>query len=417
MHAPSGGPLGALERRIHLECTSLRKWLPRLRVAEPFHGLGSFGRVMKLGGLKYLKPNSVELDHRYKEFYHNLYRDAEDFVLVGSNGDILSISCKELKDAEGLVGGPQCTPWAGNGKKGGITDPQSQLYEQTTDWIIELCHRGVLLFYAVENSINICKKEAGGTREAFADRQLLKLRSSVPFFKHEATVDNLRDKADHDRNRCILRGMRRDVLQTPSLPRPLTNLPHISLDSILDWDLPNVPFSDLTEKARLNLLWYEQQIQDAKANGNAVGAIAVVETHRAPDRKYKAQIFYDVVPPLRAGGNPLFLMSTCDIEKPQAVRKLSRPLVVKERLLLQGQPVEYAEWMSPSLCTHVAGNAWAVPAIASVLIPMLQEISYSGLADECGEIRPLTADETKDLTSLCIAEDISEGNFEVAKDL
>ena len=122
-----------------------------------------------------------------------------------------------------------CTPWAGNGDRDGATSVTSFLYSTITDWIIELAHRGCLLFYCVENSTNVAKSEAKGSRPPFVERELLKLQCSVPWFRHSHESVSLYPTLPHVRNRHMLRGMRRDVMLREELPRPLTNLPEVGL--------------------------------------------------------------------------------------------------------------------------------------------------------------------------------------------
>ena len=309
--------LSALERRIHSECAPLRRRLPKLRVSEPFHGLGSFTRFAELGALRYSHPNSYELDPRFGKYYEIIY--GGHTVKVGVVGDMLAVTTQSFEDSEGLVAGPMCTAWAGNGSKDGATSIVSFLYSRTTDWVIELAHRGVLLFYCIENSGNIAKTEAKGTRQAFVERELLKLECAVPFFKHGHEAVALYPTLPHVRNRHMLRGMRRDVMLHNELPRPIANLPEVPLVAILDFEIPNKHFAELSKIQQANMESYVERVQEHAAQGK-VGQIAVVEVGRSCYREYGATIMYDKIPPLRASGAEIWVLSTHDLHKPEALQ-------------------------------------------------------------------------------------------------
>ena len=77
----------------------------------------------------------------------------------------------------------------------------------------------------------------------------------------------------------------------------------------------------------------------------------------------------------------MFLMSVDDLDKPENERAVFRPLLETERFKLQGHPGELAELMNDTLARHAAGNAYAVPMVAQVVLPMLRDIAFSGVMD------------------------------------
>ena len=100
-------------------------------------------------------------------------------------------------------------------------------------------------------------------------------------------------------------------------------------------------------------------------------------------------------------------MSTFDLHKPEAERMLSRPLAPHERLLALGHPASHYDILGLTLTKHSAGNAWAVPCLASVLLPMLQEIALSGIGMD-GHIKPLSKEALGKLTSDAIVEELQK---------
>ena len=77
----------------------------------------------------------------------------------------------------------------------------------------------------------------------------------------------------------------------------------------------------------------------------------------------------------------MFLMSVDDLHKPENERMVFRPLLEKDRFKLQGHPGELADLMSVTLARHAAGNSYAVPMVAQVVLPMLCDIALSGIMD------------------------------------
>ena len=104
------------------------------------------------------------------------------------------------------------------------------------------------------------------------------------------------------------------------------------------------------------------------------GDIAVFESHKAFNGTYAAQIFYDVVPPLRAGGAQLFVVSTEDLDKDLHERKFFRYISAAERMLLQGHPAAKSSMLNSTMGRHAAGNAYAVPMVGAVAAPMLKQV-------------------------------------------
>ena len=209
--------------------------------------------------------------------YAYFYPDDPGKIKLGDPmGDMLRVPLAGLDDCEGVVCGPMCTPWAANGAHEGATDPKADCYERSVEWIIELGHRGCLLWYALENSPTIRNAEANRSRAPWLQRMMLKLEAGLPFFVHGAVDSPLFPKLPHKRNRCVLRGMRRDVMTYPSLPAPLGSQPRIKLKDVLNFDLPNMLFAEVaTELAQKHLVAYAQKIASDVSNGIS-GDYAVV---------------------------------------------------------------------------------------------------------------------------------------------
>ena len=162
------------------------------------------------------------------------------------------------------------------------------------------------------------------------------------------------------------------------LPPVICDLPEVALEDLLDLSLPPQLVRARQNKAQENLSKYEEKIR-VDVQAGIAGRVAVVETHRAFGKVYVPQINYDCCPPLRAAGVELFLMSTDDIGSPRHERKLFRPMCVAERFRMQGQKAEYSLLLKKSLAAHGAGNAFTVPMIGRVVIPLLNQVALSGI--------------------------------------
>ena len=123
----------------------------------------------------------------------------------------------------------------------------------------------------------------------------LLLDAAVPHFEVDMQVLTLSPTLPHDRTRCWIRGMRRDVMLQGALPQIISDLPEVSLESVLDMTAKNVSLASFsTAKVRENLENYIEEVLDARSK-NGVGCIAVVEVNHSFNRKYPAHIHYDNV--------------------------------------------------------------------------------------------------------------------------
>jgi site-specific DNA-cytosine methylase len=255
-----------------------------MRVAEPFHGIGGFRRAMELFEVPFTTVNAFEKDPRFASFYRALKLT---HVRVGDAGDVRSIQPEMLEDCEGLVCGAPCTPWAGSGKRLGVLDERAELFDIVVTWIIELAHRGCLLFFACENSPNVLQAEGKGTRAPYLQRVMALLHVAIPFFDIEVQVVDLYPMLPQTRTRAWLRGIRKDVSLGHPMPAVLKLLPEVTLEQFLDPSLPNRSLECISLKAKRNLIACMSKVQEDTVTGKA-GNIAVVETHRAFGAKYGA---------------------------------------------------------------------------------------------------------------------------------
>jgi site-specific DNA-cytosine methylase len=345
--------------------------------------LREFGRQT---GLEYTTSNAYDIDKRLKVFYEKLgNHDGPDqqenfakYKLGTPEGDVMLVGTKDVDSSDGMVGGPSCQPFSSQGKRQAADDDRSDVYMQVVRWVIALALRGVLLFFLLENSCNVAASLNGKPR--FVDVILKKLREALPFFVVDYHIMDLQTILPHRRERLWLRGMRIDALNGHAIiPDPI-KAPKVTLRSMLTPNLPNVNRKEqLTRAGRANLIWYEEQIAaDVMAKNNK--DICVVDLSRKQTSKFNNRKYYDVLPTLTTGGPALFLISTHDVGAPDESREFLRYLTLEERFAAQGHRKGFAH-MVPHITAgrKATGNAFAVPMLGAILLPMLYEIAQSGL--------------------------------------
>jgi site-specific DNA-cytosine methylase len=385
---------------LHEAAGPARKLLLReLRIAEPCVGLGGCTESLTAAAIDHVAENVFDIDAQLEAFYVAL--DAatpgpakhSHYKLGPGSGDILAVQDSELAPSEGLVSGPPCTPWAGSGRRQGQGDPRSKAFETLIVWTIRLAHRGGLLFVALENSPNAAARLRGET--SFIDVALGRLRAEVPYFVWDYVFVQLEKFLPHSRERLFLRGMRLDTLERNSIPAPLSALPggSVQLVEILEDDAPNIDSASLTSLQKENLKYYERRVvEDAKA-GKA-GTVAAMELHRKAGGSFRPVLVYDKVPALQAQCNSTFVIRVEEAvaEVPVAERTIFRLITARERFMLQGHDPSLAAHTPSGRCaTRLTGNAFAVPMVGAVVIPMIEQIARSGVIEESGVI-PLSKD-------------------------
>ncbi len=55
--------------------------------------------------------------------------------LVAERGDVRSVSVSDLRDVDGVVAGPPCPPWAGNGLRRWASDERHETFGIAISWI------------------------------------------------------------------------------------------------------------------------------------------------------------------------------------------------------------------------------------------------------------------------------------------
>jgi site-specific DNA-cytosine methylase len=353
-------------------------------VCELFCGISGFREFARVSKLAFANANTCDKEGELRHFYRSLSMleggvDLQNMKL-GDTGDVTAV-CNDLVDADMLVAGPPCEPWAASGKRLGENDCRSQYYWVTVDIIVTLARRGCLKVVVVENSPCIMEESSSSTiMLSFADKVLRRLKEDVPFFCFEYTVSDLKQTGlPHGRSRAWLRGIHRKYLADEvSLPPPILYNVSVALSDILIATLPNIAESQIsTEAKRRGMVFYKSRVLQDRSEGRS-GTIAVVDLDRRPHMKFAISLTYDFVPTLRKKGPDFFVMSVADLHEPESQRKVFRYLADQERFLLQGHRSVLHQLMpNKTMSRRCTGNAYPVPMLASVLSPLLVTLKVS----------------------------------------
>ena len=153
----------------------------------------------------------------------------------------------------------------------------------------------------------------------------------------------------------------------------------VSLASFLKPNLPCTARESLTSIMRSNLSNYEKLIRDKIEAGDVTpGTLVVCELDRAFGKKYSPSMTVGRSPCLKTQLKYLFVISTDDLQLPDAQRAYFRWILPQERCALQGVHPSLALHLCNSDLLHALGNAYPVPLIVACGMPVLQMIERWG---------------------------------------
>jgi len=359
-----------------------------MRVLEPCYGVGGLRAVFKYADLehRYESALAMDLDGRLRTLFDNMelmHETGHVPGLFGPAGDMLAVDAKNLPDAEAIVCGPPCQPWAPNGKHAGAYDPRALCYMAVLNWIKEMADRGVLLFVSVENTKYILTK-VGREAEPFASFIERYLQAHVPTFVFSIEVADLANESQV-RSRAWLRGVRKDIAAFGKVPRirePQPLIEGVSLSELLEDGVPNLESMDEISTAKKQR-YIQSHIDAAKRKIRASPAIPrkvfAFDADRLVANKYSAQLVFDRAPVMRTKGPEIFVISADDIDAPIPQKRIFRYLTDRERFRLHGHDSAFAA-CSPSrnLILSVTGNAYAVPMLERAVSPLIKAVSRAG---------------------------------------
>ncbi|CAE7443318.1 haeIIIM [Symbiodinium sp. CCMP2592] len=359
-----------------------------LRVCEPCIGIGGLRRLILACGGQYEATAGYDSDIALAAFYRSLQKhepsaagDTLAKVHIGPlQGDILSLSLLEMETCEALVGGPPCQPWSASGEKAGCQDPRADVMDQTITMVIEQAWRGQLCIVVLENSSLLLTSP-------FLAEIMRRLEISVPFFHWEVCKSDLSRIFPQSRERCWLRGMRRDAMLASKLPAPLQMEDlggYVPLQSLLDTGVQPFNPIKLSKNQQCNLVAYMEQVRIDAAKG-AAGQIALFELDRCPLKAFGEKLMYDRCMALRTTGPPIFMVVTSEVDKHWSEHTLHRFLSLEERCKIQGHEGSLAlHFPTKAALLRGTGNAFHPLHLASMLMPMVREAYLTGVLSPAG---------------------------------
>ena len=353
-------------------------------VAEPCVGISAFREWMYQAGLAYRPCTAMDFDLNLVPFWRALknqgLQNSEEIKLGPQEGNIQHRALLErMSDAEGLVSGPPCQPFAGTGHRQGAQDEQGRTdaFESSVDMICELGSRGTLLWFVLENSTRL----GDITHFAFLNEMLLRIETCLPFFLVDTVKLDAAEFMPVRRGRFFIRGLRRDCLPDPMqaiLPAPLTSQDmgfSVQLEQLLDPDVPATCDEGLCPGHYANLALYKQTLMKAleACNHSPPSWTAVLELDRNPLKSFGGVWTWGKIPSLRTAGPQLFLLSCEDLSKAWHEMRLHRWLTIPERFRVLGQRGSLAKhFAKDSHAIHAIGNALSPVQLAAVAGPLVQ---------------------------------------------
>ena len=157
-----------------------------LRVAAPCTGIHGCGFALQSMAISTHTNNIYDLDDRYRLALQSHLREMGMRLLditmnLGkTSGNLLGVDLTELQQADVLVCGPPCPPWAGNGSKKSLRDPRAKVFFAILEWVWYLATYGGLMIAIIENVPGI--KNSIDGREPALHKFIRILQEYVPFF-------------------------------------------------------------------------------------------------------------------------------------------------------------------------------------------------------------------------------------------
>jgi site-specific DNA-cytosine methylase len=306
---------------------------------------------------------------------------------------------RELVDESAFIGGPPCEGFAHNGCQLGELDPRSQSYLVIATWIVEWAKRGVLKWYAIENSSEI---GPGGRHALFGLKMIDYFREHIPGFHHSVENSRLVSFLPHVRNRAWVRGIRKDLTTGIAVPPIIQRLGDgpVPLHEVLDETMDNVDGASLTTpKKRANFKAYLKKINEDKANKTILPSAkyAVFDVDRAFSRVWCTQMFIDVVPSLRKKGPEYMVVSLGDGDADPVGARVCRILSIEERFTLQGHSPKLLvqAGFKKTMALLATGNAYALPMVAAAVLPLMEACHATSNAHAHARALPSAADDNK----------------------
>ena len=279
-------------------------------------------------------------------------------------GDIMKIDPRILESPDGLVSGPPCPPWAGNGRKNPAEDERRKVFEQVLHMIEVFNRTGNLKFFVLENVAGLKCRYRG--QPSMLSTVMERLRNMRPEFAVVSWDMNTKQYGlPHHRNRVYIVGIKCTVLRHQILPSaPPPAIPCVSLQSILTPGTPDTNLSCLTVRQRSNYKHYKAQVASMLTCPEHRGRTMCCDLNRKPTGSFGPKLRTDdCTETLRTPNNPLWIMSLGEGKRP----RINRLLLIEERCRLQGfDSALFAHLRTGDVC-RLMGNAFSVPVVGIVL--------------------------------------------------
>ena len=325
--------------------------------------------------------NIFDLEDGYTDLLQHM-TDGAELNLGEQKGDVLNIDLANLEDSHILLSGPPCPPWAGNGNKKSTGDTISQVFHKVLQMIIYLAQRGLLAFI-IENVSGILAAWSG--REPYIHTIRDALIELLPDW--DITIEIVKAAEcllPQERNRVLLVGMRKIVAKHIPTQILCSWGNAVSLESILNPNLPIFNRAQLTGQKGWNLVEWEMKLKVMQRLGKLTNEvrIAVFALDRDPNKSWVSSISFDKLPTLTCANSFLFMLKVSELYIEDGFKTLFRFLHPLERFAAQGlDPGAAGTYLPDRILVKAAGNAYPPNILAPFLCPIIHAIAEWGGLD------------------------------------
>ena len=361
----------------------IKGWDIPMTVSSPCCGLMGLNEMMKGSSREALlkEENVYDIDGALgRALAASAGTEASRNFHIGARiGDCMKVEVDDLIMTMGFVVGAPCPPWSPIGRKKGLADVRSNVSEKVIEWIVYMAQRGELLWFAMEQTLGVTHKKSGSDN-SYADDIIQRFKESIPYFSVTLSkVSLMKIGVKTLRQRAWITGLRKDALCGKPMPKPISNFGVFpTVEDFLSDGIPNVNLDNMKFKRKANISFHVYRIKEAKQCGD-VGDVAVFDVDRAEGKTFRPVMHWDAIPTLKTKGPDVIVASVDDIDRPIKERRVFRFLSDEERFRFAGHPAGKAKMFSTSRDRkRAAGNAYPVPMLAAVVIPLIERISEAG---------------------------------------
>jgi DNA (cytosine-5)-methyltransferase 1 len=166
-----------------------------MNVVSLFAGCGGLDLGFERAGFNVIWANEFD------KAIHDTYRLNHPKTVLDTN-DVRQLSCEDIPDCDGIIGGPPCQAWSEGGKQLGIKDPRGQLFFD----YIRIVEGKKPKFFLIENVQGILDEKNKDALDSF-----LRMLKGAGYKVSYELLNAVDYKVPQDRFRVFFIGIRNDL--------------------------------------------------------------------------------------------------------------------------------------------------------------------------------------------------------------